>query len=132
MFLQEQNAFPGVTNRLLARVAQTVFTAYDAAHGYLPSGICHLSGNPLRGSLDPTAMPEPAFAKTHYGLDATRPVLLSFGGSLGARSMNEAHAAMAGFWRKHTGLQLLWQTGEGYYDTYKDSATAQPAQCHVR
>ena len=125
VFLQEQNALPGVTNRLLSRVAQTVFTAYEEAHGFFPSGTPHLSGNPLRLHLDPTAMPGAAFAKTHYGLDPDRPVLLSFGGSLGARSMNEALAAMTGFWRKHNDLQLIWQTGEGYFDTYKDSPTAQ-------
>lgn len=124
VFVQEQNAFPGVTNRLLAQGAEAVFAAYDEARPYFPAGRLRHSGNPLRLSLDPTAMPHTAYAKTHFGLDATLPVLLSFGGSLGARSMNEAHDAMTGFWRKHHRLQLIWQTGEGYYDRYKDSATA--------
>ena len=124
-FLQEQNALPGVTNRLLARGAERVFTAYPEADAYFPPGRTTYSGNPLRLSLDPTAMPGAAFAKTHFGLDGERPALLSFGGSLGAGSMNEAHAAMTAFWRGHPGLQLIWQTGEGYYERYKDTPTAQ-------
>ena len=124
LFVQEQNALPGVTNRLLARGAERVFTAYEAAAAYFPRGKAEHTGNPLRLSLDPTAMPEAAFAKTHFGLDPTCPTLLSFGGSLGAKRMNEAHAAMTSFWRERADLQLIWQTGEGYYDAYRDTPTA--------
>ena len=124
VFIQEQNAFPGVTNRLLGRVATAVFQAYPEADRYFPPGRCLHTGNPLRQQLSAGGLPEAAFAKTHFGLAPAKPTLLSFGGSLGARSMNEAIDAMTGFWKQHTELQLIWQTGAGYFERYGDSATA--------
>ena len=82
------------------------------------------TGNPLRGGLRPEGLPGPNEARPHFGLEATPPTLLSFGGSLGARTVNEAHAAMAEFWAANPDLQLIWQTGEGYFDQYRSSATA--------
>jgi len=124
IFLQEQNALPGVTNRMLGRFATRVFTAYEQASAYFPDGICLLTGNPLRGSLRPAALGPAGEARAHYKLGPGKPTLLSFGGSQGARSMNDAHVAMHDFWSEHDGLQLIWQTGEGYYDRFKDSETA--------
>ncbi len=124
VFIQEQNAYPGVTNRMLGKVATRVFQAYEEANRYFPAGKNLHTGNPLRLSLDPTQVPEAAFAKTHYDLRADAPVLLSFGGSLGARSMNEATAAMHDFWLANPDLQLVWQTGEGYFEHYRESPTA--------
>ncbi len=123
-FLQEQNAFPGLTNRLLARRAVRVFSAYTEAESYFPKGKTLLTGNPLRKSIDRGSLPEAAFAKTQFGLAAHKPTLLSFGGSLGAASMNRAVVAMHDFWARHPDLQLIWQTGEGYYAHYRDTPTA--------
>ncbi len=125
VFIQEQNAFPGVTNRLLGKVATRVFQAYEEANAYFPDGKNVHTGNPLRLSLDPASMPQAAYAKTHFQLRGDAPVLLSFGGSLGAKSMNEATAAMHDFWLAHPDLQLIWQTGEGYFERYRDCPTAQ-------
>ena len=125
IFVQEQNAFPGVTNRLLGRVAQRVFTAYEEAARYFPEGRTLLTGNPLRGSLVGRSAPARAAAVVHFGLDPVRPVLLSFGGSLGAQRMNEAHAANQAYWRTRPDQQLIWQTGERYFERYSASDTAQ-------
>ena len=125
VYVQEQNAYPGATNRLIGRFAEGVFQAYAEADVYFASAKTYHTGNPLRTSLDPATLPEVSAARHHFGLDPAKPTLLSFGGSLGARSMNEATAAMDGFWRKQNDLQLIWQTGEGYYEKYKTSATAQ-------
>ncbi len=127
IFIQEQNAYPGVTNRLLGKVAKRVFQAYPEANAYFPADKNVHTGNPLRFSLDPNQVPDSASAKTHYGLNPDLPVLLSFGGSLGAKSMNEAIAAMADFWAAHPELQLLWQTGEGYFERYRECGTAKLA-----
>ena len=124
VFLQEQNAFPGVTNRLLGRVARRVYLAYPGAESYFASAKTLQTGNPLRGALDRATLPSRGEGATHFGLDAARPTLLSFGGSQGARSMNEAHAAMTDFWARRTDLQLIWQTGEGYYARFGESPTA--------
>ena len=131
-FVQEQNAYPGVTNRLLGRSAVRVFGAYPEASRYFRPGKVILSGNPLRRAIDPASLPAAAFAKTHFGLDPDAPVLLSFGGSLGAASMNRATEAMERFWREHADLQLIWQTGERYFERYRDTATARlPNVCCV-
>lgn len=123
-FLQEQNALAGVTNRLLGRLARAVFIAYPEAAAQFASAKTVRTGNPLRGGLRAENLPAPHEARPHFGLDAERPTLLSFGGSLGARSINEAHAAMADFWSGYPELQLIWQTGEGYFEQYERSATA--------
>ncbi len=124
VFVQEQNAFPGVTNRLLARAAKRVFTAYEASHGFFPQGKCFLTGNPLRSTLQPGSLGEAAAARVFFGLDPAKPTLLSFGGSLGARTMNEANASMEAFWRERPKLQLIWQTGRGYFERFSESGTA--------
>ena len=123
-FVQEQNAYPGVTNRLLARRAVCVFGAYEAANRYFPADRIQLTGNPLRSTLKLSTLPDAAFAKTHFKLDPQKPTLLSFGGSLGAANMNRAAVALTDFWQQHPQWQLIWQTGEGYYQTYQDSSLA--------
>lgn len=123
-FIQEQNALAGVTNRLLGRVAKAVFTAYPEVAPQFASAKTIQTGNPLRGGLRPGALPAAGEGRAHFGLDAGRPTLLSFGGSLGARTVNEAHASMTDFWESHPGLQLIWQTGEGYYGRFANCATA--------
>ena len=123
-FLQEQNALAGVTNRLLGKVAKAVFTAYPEAAGQFGSATTIQTGNPLRGGLTAGALPPTPEARAHFGLDARTPTLLSFGGSLGAKTVNEAHAAMTDFWRAHPELQLVWQTGEGYFERFGRSETA--------
>ena len=124
-FVQEQNALAGVTNRLLGRVAKAVFVAYPEAAGQLAGAQTVHTGNPLRGGLRPDALPPAGRARAHFGLDAGRATLLSFGGSLGARTINEAHAAMTEFWRERPELQLIWQTGEGYFPRFERCDTAQ-------
>lgn len=130
VFVQEQNAYPGATNRLLGKVAQSVFTAYTEADQYFASAKTRLTGNPLRSALDPQALPDQAASRQRYQLDPLKHTLLSFGGSLGSLALNEAHTKLTAFWRSHPQLQLIWQTGEGYYDRYKQTATAQLPNVH--
>jgi UDP-N-acetylglucosamine--N-acetylmuramyl-(pentapeptide) pyrophosphoryl-undecaprenol N-acetylglucosamine transferase len=125
VFLQEQNALPGVTNRLLGRVATSIFTAYPEAAKYFASAKTKQLGNPLRTNLAADRMPAKPDAVQHFKLRADRPTLLSFGGSLGAKKMNEALAGMASFWQENQQFQLIWQTGEGYYDKFSQTVTAQ-------
>ncbi len=147
VFLQEQNAYPGITNRLLGRVAKHVFTAYEEAHHYFgsaragesASAPAHelqadghkvlLTGNPLRSSLSQNKLHPAATAKAHYGLDPKVPTLLSFGGSLGSLSINLAHEALHDFWN-NCGMQLIWQTGEGYFSRFSESETAKLPNVH--
>ena len=86
--IHEQNAYPGVTNKMLARRVKKVMLAVEAAKPYFKGADMIVTGNPVRGEIL-TADREASRKK--LGLDA-RPVVLSFGGSLGAQRVNEAVA----------------------------------------
>ena len=124
VFLQEQNALAGVTNRMLGKIAKSVFVAYPEAGSYFASAKTVHTGNPLRSSLSADSLTTKAAGRLHFDLDPEKPTLLSFGGSLGARKMNDAFVEMHSFWLAHPELQVIWQTGEGYFDRFNESETA--------
>lgn len=87
--IHEQNAFPGVTNKMLSKHADRTMLAVADAGKYLsPGARCVLTGNPVRQEILRTDHEQ---ARARLGLDP-RPMILSFGGSLGARKINEAVA----------------------------------------
>lgn len=90
--IHEQNAYPGVTNKMLSRTVNTVMLAIPDAKKHFP-GDPHfvVTGNPIRPSILRTKHAE---AKRRLGLDDSRPIILSFGGSLGAKCINEAMAEL--------------------------------------
>ncbi len=111
VILHESNALPGVTVKLLARQAAAVLLPTEAAKQHLPDGVnVIVTGNPLRRGFE---APDKAAARRALGVDE-RPLVLSFGGSLGARRLNEA---MAGVLRENAAagspLQLVVGTGKG-------------------
>lgn len=113
--LQEQNSYAGVTNKLLAAKAGRICVAYDGMERFFPADRIIKTGNPVRKNLLTNAMTQ-AEAKSALGFDPARPLVLVVGGSLGARTINEAvgnalDTITAG------GRQLLWQTGKNYADT---------------
>ncbi len=111
--IQEQNSYAGLTNRLLAKNARAICVAYPQMERYFPKQKIHYTGNPVRKDiLDVTGKKEAA--GKHFGLQPDKPVILSIGGSLGARTLNEAMLeSMQGFEAK--GYQVLWQTGSYYF-----------------
>lgn len=89
--IHEQNAFPGVTNKMLSKHADRTMLAVEDAKKYLDgSARCVVTGNPVRQEIIRAQRDE---ARKKLGLDS-RPVILSFGGSLGARTINEACAGL--------------------------------------
>lgn len=119
--LQEQNSYAGVTNKLLARKARAICVAYEGMERFFPAEVIHLTGNPVRKDLLSCTLSR-AQAKKQLGFDPDRPLILSVGGSLGARTINEA---MSRNLDKITagGNQLLWQIGR--YGTEKYLAEAE-------
>lgn len=111
--IQEQNSYPGVTNRLLAKHASKIFTAFKAAEQYLPNEKIELTGNPVRSSLSISDKKE---ALENYGFSSEKPVLLILGGSGGALAINEAIKTQLDALLNDYGLQVIWQTGKKYYD----------------
>ena len=90
--LQEQNGYPGVTNKLLAKKADAICVAYDNMDRWFPAARIVMTGNPVRAAITAVTA-TPAEAKKALGFDPGRPLVLSVGGSLGARTGNEAISA---------------------------------------
>lgn len=110
--LQEQNSYPGVTNKMLGKNARVICTAYDEAARFFPEGKVVLTGNPVRAALLDVDLTQ-AEAKSRLGFDPAKPLVLVVGGSLGARTINRSMAAgLQQF--VDSGIQLLWQTGKAY------------------
>ena len=110
VLLHESNALPGVTVKMLAKYAKAVMIADDAARKHLPEGTrVVVTGNPLR--RDFTAMDQKT-ARQELGVD-DRPLVLCFGGSLGARHLNEAIAGVLKRNQKDQNLQFIVGTGRG-------------------
>ena len=88
--IHEQNAYPGVTNKMLSRRVKKVMVAVEAAKKYFDKADVVVTGNPVRGEILTTDKKE---SRQKLGLDQ-RPLVLSFGGSLGAKRVNEAAAEL--------------------------------------
>ncbi len=88
--IHEQNAYPGVTNKMLSKRVKKVMVAVEAAKKYFDKADVVITGNPVRGEILAT---DKAESRKKLGLDQ-RPLILSFGGSLGARRVNEAAAEL--------------------------------------
>ena len=111
--LQEQNSYAGVTNKLLAKKADRICTAYDGMERFFPADRIIKTGNPVRSALLEKRSREDA--RRSFGLDPAKPTVLVVGGSLGARTLNESvEAGLDSIVR--AGVQLIWQTGKAYGD----------------
>jgi len=107
ILLQEQNAFPGLTTRLLARFANRICVHFPETVRRLPhTQRVTVTGNPLRSSLTNLDREE---ARRFWKLDAERPVLLVLGGSLGARTINNAIAQSLSRLLEYA--TIIWQIG---------------------
>lgn len=115
-FVQEQNAIPGVTNKLLSKKAKAVFTAYPDMEKLFPHARVYYFGNPIRQNLLEEKIAA-SKAKEKLGLE-DKLTILSVGGSLGSRAINNA-------WKnelqhlQENNYQLLWQTGKLDYPSLK-------------
>ncbi len=112
--LQEQNSYPGVTNKLLAKKADAICVAYEGTERFFPANKIVLSGNPVRKDLTMCSLSETA-AKKALGFDPVKPLILVVGGSLGARTVNQSVEAGIEAFDK-ADVQVLWQTGKLYAD----------------
>ncbi len=120
--LQEQNGFAGVTNQKLARNAQKICVAYPGMERFFPAERIVMTGNPVRQKLlECTATPQEA--RLALGLDPDKKTLFITGGSLGARSVNNAIAA--GLKELvDADVQVLWQTGKADGDKWEKAVEA--------
>lgn len=111
--IHEGNSYPGITSKLLAKSVDRICVAYANMERFFPKEKLLLTGNPVRQDLLQLDGKR-ARGLERFQLDADRPVVLVVGGSLGARTINEAIGA--GLQRlSEAGIQLLWQTGEAWH-----------------
>lgn len=112
--IQEQNSYPGVTNKLLAPKAATICVAYDGLDRFFPADRIIKTGNPVRADLLNVGISQ-AEAKKELGFDPEKPLVLVVGGSLGARTINESITPALDRFVK-AGASVMWQTGKLYAD----------------
>lgn len=119
--IQEQNSYAGVTNKSLAQKAQKICVAYDGMERFFPADKIIKTGNPVRQSLITNDMTKRE-ARISMGLDPDIPTILVIGGSLGARTINNAIAdGISRFDERH--IQVIWQTGKYYAEDCEKIAT---------
>ncbi len=115
--IQEQNSYPGITNKLLANKASKICVAYPNLEQFFPKDKILLTGNPVRQDiLNLNDKKEKGIE--YYGLDPNKKTLVILGGSLGARQINQLIEKELEFFRNHN-LQIIWQCGKLYYDDYE-------------
>lgn len=123
--IQEQNSFAGVTNKILGRRARRVCVAYDHMERFFPAEKITLTGNPLRGSFAKGSVDRHE-ALQHFGFDASKPVLLIVGGSLGTRALNNMMKAWIPTLGGESPVQVIWQTGKYYEKEMRDFLQQHP------
>lgn len=126
--IQEQNSFPGITNKLLGKCTSKICVAYDDLERFFPSEKIIKTGNPVRQDL------LDIHTKISEGIgffttDVKQKTILILGGSLGARKINELIASHLEFFKTQN-VQVIWQCGKLYFDEYKHYNSENHVQVH--
>ncbi|WP_300978230.1 undecaprenyldiphospho-muramoylpentapeptide beta-N-acetylglucosaminyltransferase [Flavobacterium sp.] len=121
--IQEQNSYPGITNKLLSKKAAKICVAYENLERFFPKEKMILTGNPVRQDLiDVTTKREEAIA--FFKLNPNKKTILVLGGSLGARRINQLiEKELQGLLSQK--VQIIWQCGKLYLDDYSKYNSAQ-------
>jgi UDP-N-acetylglucosamine--N-acetylmuramyl-(pentapeptide) pyrophosphoryl-undecaprenol N-acetylglucosamine transferase len=115
--IQEQNSFPGITNKLLSKKADAICVAYENLERFFPKEKMVLSGNPVRQDLLGIESKR-VEAIQYFNLNESRKTLLVLGGSLGARRMNQLiEKELEKIVSQN--VQIIWQCGKLYFEDYK-------------
>lgn len=122
--IQEQNSYAGVTNKILAKKVQKICVAYPNMEKYFPKEKLVFTGNPVRKDITDLA-DRYKEALNLFGLSQDKKTILLFGGSLGARTLNEAMKANTEVIRNNPDVQWIWQMGKIYFDDFSNCETAQ-------
>ncbi len=114
--IQEQNSYPGITNKILSKKANAICVAYENLERFFQKNKIVFTGNPVRQDLlDVDSKREEGIS--YFKLDANKKTLLILGGSLGSRRINQLIEKELQFLLSQN-LQIIWQCGKLYYDEY--------------
>lgn len=127
--IQEQNSYPGITNKLLGKKVNTICVAYKGLEKFFPKEKIRLTGNPIRKDLLEVKSKhlegKDVFLQIH-----SKYTLLVLGGSLGARRINQLIEANIEIFEEQN-VQVIWQCGKLYYDQYKQYNELANVQVHA-
>jgi UDP-N-acetylglucosamine--N-acetylmuramyl-(pentapeptide) pyrophosphoryl-undecaprenol N-acetylglucosamine transferase len=115
--IQEQNSYPGITNKILSKKANAICVAYENLERFFPAEKIVFTGNPVRDDLLTVASKREE-GLSYFKLDSNKKTLLILGGSLGARRVNQLIAKELDF-ILNSGIQVFWQCGKLYFEEYK-------------
>jgi UDP-N-acetylglucosamine--N-acetylmuramyl-(pentapeptide) pyrophosphoryl-undecaprenol N-acetylglucosamine transferase len=118
--IQEQNSYAGITNKILGKWAKKICVAYDGMQNFFPKEKIVFTGNPVRANISESKVTKQE-ALQFFDLAENKKTVLVIGGSLGARTINQIIDASIEKINTEN-IQLIWQTGKGYFETAKQKA----------
>ena len=126
--IQEQNSYPGITNKFLSKKALKICVAYDNLERFFPADKIVKTGNPVRQDLL-SIHSKKEVGNDFFGLNKKKKTVLVLGGSLGARKINELVETNLDFF-KNQEVEVIWQCGKFYFDEYKKYDELKGIQVH--
>lgn len=124
--IQEQNSYAGLTNKVLARWAETICVAYPGMDAFFPANKIRLTGNPVRKDIL-FANAQRAAGQHFFDLNSVLPTVLVIGGSQGARTLNESiETGLPQL--AEAGIQVIWQTGPTFFEQAQQAVAASGAK----
>jgi len=127
--IQEQNSYPGITNKILAKKVDRICVAYDGLERFFPSKKMIKTGNPVRQDLL-SIENKSVEAKDFFHLKHSKVTVLVLGGSLGSKRINELIEEKLEFFQIQN-VQVIWQCGKLYYNSYKKFSDLEHVQVHA-
>ena len=126
--IQEQNSYPGITNKLLSKRVHKICVAYDGLSRFFPIAKIVKTGNPVRQDLLQIHA-KVNEGKVFFKVDKKKKTILVLGGSLGARKINQLIEGNLDFFKKQD-VQIIWQCGKFYFEEYKKYDNLEHVQVH--
>ena len=120
--IQEQNSYPGITNKILAKKVSCICTGYEGMEKYFPKEKLVYTGNPVRQDISDIEQKRSEGLK-FFGYSGEKKIVLVVGGSLGAKGINEAMGANLQLLADNN-IELLWQTGKIYFPTAQQQVSS--------
>ena len=127
--IQEQNSYPGITNKLLSKNADTICVAYDGLDAFFPKNKIVKTGNPVRQDLL-NVTDKRSEAIKFFNINEGQKTLVVIGGSLGARAINDLIEKHIN-WLVEKEIQVIWQTGKLYFEEFKKYDDLEGVQTHA-
>lgn len=113
-YIQEQNAYAGLANKLLAKKTRKIFVAFNNMEKFFPKNKIIVSGNPVRNDLEQLELIREK-SILFFQLKNDKPIVLVIGGSLGAKSINDAIYQNIDYFKQNS-VQLIWQMGKSFFN----------------